>query len=504
MTQQLTAEQDRRLNILNTLLTTPHRELGKVYGTHADMLKADPLFYSRLAAWYSLNGEVRDHKEMFIVNLVLSGFAGHRDIGLAMLRELPPYQVTRVIDFIHGRKKTTKLHDNKTKESVDITQEFGLFKNVPRSVKTEVTRYLREREADADWFDSTVLIARKAIKRLYAVLHIEPSARAQSILFDEQPPAGSKVAAVKALRGASDPVEQARAIIEHKIPYRVASTVVSAMTPTVILALIEVMSDQELINNMGSLRRRGAMDNEDLKAIISKRLEAAQTGTRVAALKSIEAAKASGVSDDMVKQLEKVADTQVKSKGRIVRPTALLVDKSGSMDLAIELGKRIASLTSAIMDAPLYVYAFDNLAYPVAAPASNELAAWEKQFVGIAAGGCTSCGVAIEMLRRNKQRVEQIVMVTDEGENNSPLFLDTLQRYSRELKLQPHVVFVKVGRASDSLERQCKQNGISYDAYTFNGDYYSLPSLIQYLTRPSRLDLLLDIMAQPLPERKVA
>ena len=83
MTQQLTAEQDRRLNILNTLLTTPHRELGKVYGTHADMLKADPLFYSRLAAWYSLNGEVRDHKEMFIVNLVLSGFAGHRDIGLA-------------------------------------------------------------------------------------------------------------------------------------------------------------------------------------------------------------------------------------------------------------------------------------------------------------------------------------------------------------------------------------------------------------------------------------
>jgi hypothetical protein len=504
MTNRTTPEQDRRLDILNTLLTTPHRNLASVHETHSRMLVADPLFYSRLASWYFVNGEVRDHKEMFIINLALSGFAGHRDVGLAMLRELPPYQVQRVVDFIHGRKKTSTLTDSKTKETVKITEEFGLFKNVPRSVKTEVTRYLRDREANAEWFDSTALIARKSLKRLYAVLHIEPSERAQSILFDENPPTGSKVAAVKALRLAKDATEQARAIMEHKIPYRVASTIVSAMTPTVILALIEVMSDQELINNMGSLRRRGAMDNEDLKQIISKRLESAQTGTRVAALKSIEAAKASGVSDDLRKQLEKVADTQVKSKGRIKRPTALLIDKSGSMDQAIEVGKRIASLASTIMDADLFVYAFDNIAYPIEAPASAELADWEKAFAGIGASGCTSCGVAIEMLRRKKQRVEQIVMVTDEGENTSPPFLTTLKNYQKELGVETHVVFVKVGNASDQLEGLCQRNGVSYDAYTFSGDYYSLPNLIQYLTRPSRLDLLMEIMCHPLPERKAA
>ena len=499
-----TAEQDRRLDILNTLMTTPHRNLASVYDVHIKMLESDPLFYARLAAWYFQTGEVRDHKEMFIVNLVMSSFAGHRETGLAMLRELPPYQVQRVIDFIHGRKKTTKLKDNKTKETVPITEEFGLFKNVPRSVKTEVTRYLREREADADWFDSSALIARKSMKRLYAVLHIEPSERAQSILFDEAPPSDSKLAAVKALRAAKDATEQARAIIDLNIPYRVASTVVSAMSPTVILALIQVMSDQELINNMGSLRRRGAMKNPDLKALISQRLEGAQTGTRVAALKSIEAAKASGVSEDLQKQLEKVADTQVKSKGRIKRPTAILVDKSGSMHEAIEVGKRIAALTSAIMDAPLFVYAFDNIAYPIPAPASSELADWEKQFTGIRASGCTSCGVAIEMLRRNKQYVEQILMVTDEGENTSPTFLDALQKYRKEMKADAHVIFVKVGNAASVLETVCKENSISYDAHTFNGDYYSLPGLIQYLTRPSRLDLLLEIMSYPLPERKAA
>ena len=33
------------------------------------------------------HGDVRDHKEMFAVTLILSDFPGHRDVGLAMLRE---------------------------------------------------------------------------------------------------------------------------------------------------------------------------------------------------------------------------------------------------------------------------------------------------------------------------------------------------------------------------------------------------------------------------------
>ena len=498
------SEQDRRLEILNTLLTTPHRDLNKVYGVHQQMKNSDPLFYCRLGAWYFTHGEVRDHKEMFIVHLTLSEFPGHRETGLAMLRQLPPYQVARVVDYVHGRKKTSVLKDNKTGESVSITEEYGLFRNVPRSMKTEVTRYLREREMDTDWFDSTALIARKALKRLYAVLHIEPSQRAQAVLFENTPPADSKLAAIKALRNADSEADQARVIMEHNVPYRIASTVIRAMTPTVVLALIEVMSDQELINNMGSLRRRGVFNHAELKALISQRLDSARKGKRVSALKSMEAVKAAKVDEDLSRKLEQVADAQVKAKGRIKRPTALLIDKSGSMNEAIEVGKRIASMTSAIMDAPLYVYAFDSIAYPIAAPPVSDLAGWEKAFAGIRAGGCTSCGVGIEMLRRNKQFVEQIVMVTDQGENSSPPFLTTLKNYSTELKTDPHVVFVKVGRSIDALELKCARNGISHDAYTFQGDYYSLPNMIPYLTRPSRLDLLLEVMSFPLPVRQAA
>src|SRR5687768_2551587 len=99
----LRTEQDIRLEILNTLLTCPHRDLASIHGVHAEMVTQDPRFYVRLAAWYGATGAVRDHKEVFASTLILSEFDGHRDVGLALLREMPPYQVARVVDFIHGR-----------------------------------------------------------------------------------------------------------------------------------------------------------------------------------------------------------------------------------------------------------------------------------------------------------------------------------------------------------------------------------------------------------------
>src|SRR5947209_7092061 len=56
-------EQDLRLEILNTLLRTPHRKLEQIWPVHYEMVQKDPRFYVRLAAWYADHGDVRDHKE---------------------------------------------------------------------------------------------------------------------------------------------------------------------------------------------------------------------------------------------------------------------------------------------------------------------------------------------------------------------------------------------------------------------------------------------------------
>jgi hypothetical protein len=515
--RQTNREQDQRLALLNSLLTTPHRQLEKVRPIHQEMVAKDPRFYVRLGAWYADHGDVRDHKEMFIVTLILSDFEGHRDVGLAMLRALPPYEVVRVLDFIHGRKKTKKVRAKTPAKSKQkkpskeepaalaktVVEEFGLFRNPPRALKTEITRYLREREADAEWFDGSVLIARKAIKRLYALLHVKPGKRAQQILFDENPPPDSRLAALKMLARAKTPVEQARAIIEQRIPYRVAATVVQQMTPTVLLALIEVMSPQELINNLAALKRRGAMDNPELNSRIEEKLEAAKTSTRVSALKAEEAKKAADLSPELRKKLEQVADTQVKAKGRIARPTALFIDKSGSMEQAIELGKRLGALISTICEKELFVYAFDTMAYPIEGVGDN-LAAWEKALHGIKAGGGTSCGVSLDFMTRKRQYVEQLIVVTDEGENTAPLFVQAFAKYREALKVEPNVCFVRTPGAGTQVEEQCQKAGILCDAFQFTGDYYSLPNLVPLLSRPSKLELLMEIMDYPLPARKPA
>lgn len=511
--RQPNPEQDLRLEILNTLLTTPHRKLDAIWPVHQAMVSRDPRFYVRLAAWYSDHGDVRDHKEMFIVNLALSGFEGHRDAGLALLRALPPYEVVRVLDFIHGRKTTRKVRAVKAagKQAAaenaaavqTVVEDFGLFRNPPRALKTEITRYLREREADPQWFDSSALTARKALKRLYALLHVKPGVRAQQILFDEEPPPDSRVFALRELARATSPAEQARAIVEHQVPYRVAATVVRQLTPTVLLALIERMSPQELINNLAALQRRGVMDNADLKALVEQKLEAARTGARVSAFKAEEAMKAANLSADVRQQLEKVADAQVKARGRIKRPTALFIDKSSSMSLAIELGKRIGAMISAVCASDLFVYAFDTMAYPIDR-AGDDLAAWEKALRGINAGGATSCGVALEVMTRKRQYAEQIILVTDEGENTAPLFVAALQKYRAAVQADPNVCIVKTPEASNHLEEQCRGAGIGCDAFQFTGDYYALPNLVPLLSRPSKLDLLLEIMDYPLPQRQPA
>jgi hypothetical protein len=534
-------EQDTRLAILNSFLTTPHRKLDQVQGIHEGIAKSDPLFYRQLAAWYDAKGDVRDHKEAFIVNLSLSDFDGNRDVGLALLRELPPYQLARVVDFINGTKATKKSYDKdalkayraavkkarkglseeekkdkaKVREVIAAvakpepkleTISAGLFRTPPRSLKTEVGRYLREREADEDWFDGTVLAARKFLKRLYALFHVKPSERAAKILFVNEMPEGTRLAALRNLAKLTDPVEQAKAIIENNIPYRLASTVVADMTPTVILALVSVMSPQELINNLGALKKRGAFDNPDIKAAIDAKLAAAKSHKRVAALKGKEAMKAVPELDDSTKAaLDAVADKQIKAKGRIKHPTALLIDKSQSMSVSIEVGKRIGALISAVAEADLFTYAFDSMPYPIR-PEGSDLASWEKALSGIHAGNNTGCGAPVAWMQRAGQKVDQIVIVTDGGENQSPSFAQAYHAYSQALGVSPKVVMVKVpGGDSDRMSGSCKAAGIEIDIWEFkNGDYYSLPNLIPILSRPSKLDLLMEIMNWPLPERRAS
>lgn len=470
-------ERDLRLEILNSLLTTPHRELVKVAEVHKDMAGRDPLFYAHLAVWYQRNGDVRDHKEVFVAHLLTSEESEHREAGYVLLQEFPPYQVMRVVDF--------------------MKQHLG---KVPRIARTAVTKYLRQREQNPAFFDRAALRNRKAMKHLYATLHIKPDARADQMLFKDAPPEDSVVYAVKLLAQAASGASQSQIIVEHNLPYTVAVGAIKQITPTVLVALINSMTPQETINNLKSLKARGAFDHPDVKALIDGKLEKAKTDTRVSVFKARVANDASDLDAETTAKLERISDEQAKKRGRITRPTALFVDKSSSMENAIEVGKNIAAMISGIADESLIVYAFDTVPYPIQAKGTN-MSDWDKAFRLLKAGGSTSIGCALEAMRRKGQRVEQIILVTDEGDNTAPYFETAYENYRKEMGVEPEVLIVRVGQSSGWTEQKLKAIQAPVNTFTFAGDYYALPNLIPMLNAPSRLELLLEILETELPLR---
>ena len=94
---------------------------------------------------------------------------------------------------------------------------------------------------------------------------------------------------------------------------------------------------------------------------------------------------------------------------------------------------------------------------------------------GITAGVTPRSGSA-SASSAQKQYVEQLVVVTDEGENaDNPRFWHPRLLKYEELKADPAVCFVKVTGATTQLEDEVQEvAGITADAYQFNGDYYAL------------------------------
>jgi len=266
---------------------------------------------------------------------------------------------------------------------------------------------------------------------------------------------------------------------------------------------VEVMSPQELINNLASLKRRGAFENRDVKKLIDAKLKAAQNAARVSAYKAKVAAGAAEADEELAAALDQVTESQVRQAGRITQPTALLIDKSGSMTAAIEVGKQLGAMISAISDNTLVAYAFDTVAYPLR-PAGTGLAAWEKALAGIKAGGQTSCGVALAQMTRKKQWVEQLVMITDEQENSAPPFKQAYVKYAEAAGLRPAVILVKIGQTSKKLEEACAELGVAPNVAEFRGDYYALPNLLPLLSYPSLAELVMQVLEYPLPRRRAA
>lgn len=523
--EQNTEEDNYRVKILNSILRCPHRDIDSILQIHIQAQKDDPLFYARLAVWHQKNGEIRDHNEAFIGLLCIDPIEENRETGLALLREQPTYMKERIRGLIKGKtvKIREKLDAKFTRKGKEINKvriekkTVGLKKNLPNSFKTEISSYLKWLEASDDRFDETVLRNFNAIQSLYASIRIKPSDRARQIMFENNIPKTSRLYIIKEILEAKTPAEKAELIVKNKIPYTTAIGLIKKITPSILIALVDVMSPQEVINNISSLKDKGAYDNPDIKAMVLAKLKKAESKKGVSALKSKVAKKSANTDDAEINaQLDKVADVGIKKIAQITRSTAIVVDISASMTKAIELGKLLATAVSGATVNDLYVLTADTMAKEIKSKGKT-LTDWENAFRGIHAQGATSIGVAVDYLARKKYAVEQIVFITDEGENRYPFIHDGLDTYQKAMGNLPDIVVLKVppddryaghGELSRSM-REFRTNltrtAPDYTLMEIDSDskgYYAIPTIIPLLAGGSQLDLLYEIMDYELMVRK--
>jgi len=436
-------EEDIRLRMLNSFMTCPHRDTDRIKAVHQELREKDPDFYGHLGSWYFRKGDIRDHQEMFASMLITDPHLPNREVGLAAWREHAPFMKLKIHGYIEGKKvkirtKTGRKieRDGKKIDEVKIDVKYvGLGKVPPMSFRKERERYLRWLEADNDRWDAVALRGFNALKSLYAGGRngIKPCPRAQQILFDGKLPQDTKLDVFKKIAEAK-PEEQAKLIVQNKIPYSVAVGLVEQITPAVYAALVNNMTPQQVIDNMASMESRGAMDNPELKALIEKKLERAAKSENVAALKSKTAVATGRIKDEaIIKKMENVADQQIKKAGTIKQRTHLYIDKSGSMSLSIEVGKRLSAMISGATENEFHAIAFDKMAREVVADAKT-MSAWERAFSGIKANDGTSIGCALDFAIRKGWDADQIIVVTDEGENNSPLFVSVLPAFEAKVR----------------------------------------------------------------------
>lgn len=375
-------------------------------------------------------------------------------------------------------------------------------------VKSAVTNYLRyrEREDNRALLEGALIRFHSDLKTLYKKMHVKPSDLVQAALFENKPPEGSRVEALKRLIASDDPTEQAQIITKNNLPYSVVRSLI-AKTPSTTVASIMVMTPQEIMANLKTLKRDGAFDNPDIKELILSKLSAAKTAKkgRMDALKGETVLEAvAGLDDDTKQIISDVTDAQLKQYGTISVPTVLLIDKSYSMTDAIEMGKKLgAAIGQASGENFRGCWIFNTEHCRIKFTKSEDAGSysvWTRKLRMHHADGGTDLGGCIPAMIRANVDAEQIVIITDEDENGHPLFYEQMPKFREKFGHLPDVVIVRVGSALDRVEKTLKGVGVKVDVLNAsNIDKISIPNLLQLLSKKSVSELIQDVMELPMP-----
>lgn len=505
-------EYDRK-QFISTLTKIGHGDLSAYISQGTLAAEAEPEFFAHFIAWNEIKGKVRDSKVAYPVIALRNVAKNDRDLAenaVAHLMKLSPRDLVRAYDF--SKKLTNQGHPIKA--------------GFRRMLEQGLRDYLQAREDHFRWWERTVLQHRDSMKRLYRMSHKRPSPRAQAILFDGEYPANSIFAKVAALRTMT-PKEAAGVILTEKIPFEVAvGAVAKIKDPAIILALIEGMTGNQIVNNSKMLERLGVKKDPALNAAYQAALVRAKDDKKLNVLKTsritnktvdpsvtatmtwmepqqlmrggIAAASidTDPIGADMQADLLQLQAHATKQLGGIEGDWLILGDMSGSMHQSIELAKKVASLITERVKGKVWLIFFANhpTAYDVSGKNYFQIQEMTRH---LRAGGMTSIGCGLDYLLRKKESVDGIVIVSDGGDNTHPLFGATYKKYVEQIGHEPTVYWFDVPGDGDALTHQLPGVIEKFDMKHGQIDYYSLPNIITTL-RTNKYSMVDEIMGVPL------
>lgn len=481
-------EETRARNLLyQQLVSVPHREYGPMVAAFRQAYESDPYLISRACAYLATGGtKIRDQADASVICLLQSAYSDLREAGRVILLgndfyttepddlTLPgwdPFRLFRVIDFIANSDR-----------------------KAPRLMHNLVSDYTTILEGNPDRFDGVAILNRKNLKWVYTHYHIQPDKRAQAILFTNKPPKDSKLAVLKTIAQTSDPVEQARLVVKHKIPAKIAASLMPKVSPAVGVALIGVMTPQECLNSRVWVEQSGLLEIPEVRAAYTAKVAKATASAATAKHRKSAQGQDAGVQAAVEEARGLAAKTQ-QIGGRVL----FIVDKSGSLEPAITAAIELGGVVGPLLAGEFMVVAVDTFAREVEIKGTG-LQDWERGFRDIRAGGGTNLACGVDFAAEHDFEPDKIVLSSD-GMEHTGSFVQAVERFP-----QAHVILLGLTGSEGynaSLAPNLERAGVRVDEFRINGaDYNVYDQVVALLGGAGRKSLIERILETPMPHRR--
>ena len=496
----------RRQDIIGKLNLSVHGDLQSYNAVIGAACKQDPEFLAHLIAYDFTNGQVKDTKVALpVITLASRDFPDELvENSLAHLMMQSPRDILKALKF---------------------SIASGTVARRQRALDKSIRSFLKNRESEPGKWGRMAVRHRRSLQSLYRLAHAPQPQWVSAALFgaeklkgqDRVPLAyvpGSIFADIKNLSTMS-PAQVAATIQKwHLSPLVVSGAMTGAKATQsdsgVVQATIGQMSDTEVVTRAASLEKKGLSRDAGLKEAFRSKVSKA-TKSKKATLKTSVAADE--VEDDGLKaMLRELQERQIQSQkdsGRGIDGNWLvIVDRSQSQDIAIELGAHIGAAIAKFVTGKVWLV-FCNTDVTVVEVTGLTLDDIKAKTKFIIAGGSTSYGIGLAWAIEKGLQLDGVAIVGDGGENSAPLFVNAhrvyKQKFDKELPTYLYQTYcapnyaLSPGGNPRNFAKLMEDGGTPFTAYdlTKGTDYYAIPNLVQTMSA-SRFGVVEKIMACPL------